>query len=76
MHARSGSGLDAQTDARTLGYCNCHLASRNLSGGMETSHLHATVKERMEKLFAVANGEYTKHYCGRALLLARDGKPD
>ena len=41
---------------------------------METPYLHAAVKERMEKLFGVANGWYTITG-GRCSWLA-DGQPD
>ena len=50
------------------------MASRNLSGGKEAPLLQAPVKERMEKLFGVANGWYTIAG-GRCSWLA-DGQPD
>jgi hypothetical protein len=40
MHARSGSGLDAQTDARTLGYCNCQLQRPNIPVACVGIHGH------------------------------------
>ena len=86
MHARSGSGLDAQTDARTLGYCNCQavtgvrplpLPEPEARGRCRRSRLlrqrgpqACTLRDNGKDLFTCTEPPLSEDYHTRALLSA------